>query len=156
MRFSEARRHDVVSTSTATKVGRVEGFVVAPAPSRITALRLGKVEGDATLLDWADLSAFGRDAVTITDAGRIHVARDDAEHAATSKDRDVLGKPVLSERGDGLGKLVDVDFDLETGTLTTLITDREEIPGRRLIGAGSFAVVVAGDTALPPPPPTGT
>ena len=44
MLFSQARKLDVVNTSTATRVGRVEGFVVLPGPPRVALLRLGKVK----------------------------------------------------------------------------------------------------------------
>ena len=41
MRFSEAHHRQVVATSTASKVGRVDGFVIEPAPTRVGALRVG-------------------------------------------------------------------------------------------------------------------
>ena len=43
MLFSQARKRAVVNTSTATRVARVEGFVVLPGPARVALLRLGKV-----------------------------------------------------------------------------------------------------------------
>jgi sporulation protein YlmC with PRC-barrel domain len=96
------------------------------------------------------VTAFGRDAITIQDPATIHAAGDDAERAESAPDHDMLGKPLLSERGDGLGKVVDVDFDVRTGEVIALITDRDEIAGRLLLGVGSYAVVVAIDE--PPDP----
>ena len=144
MRFSEAKKHDVVSTRAASKVARVEGFVVAADPARITTLRLGKVDGDADLLDWSALSAFGPDAVTIESTDALHTARDDNEQARVDKHRDVLGKPVLSEYGDGLGEVTDVDFDPETGHVRALLTKQGEVRGDRIIGLGTYAVIVTG------------
>ncbi|MGH3813515.1 MAG: PRC-barrel domain-containing protein [Pseudonocardiaceae bacterium] len=55
----------------------------------------------------------------------------------------MLGKRVLTERGMELSTVTDVDFDPETGAVTTLITKTETIAGDRLIGLGGYAVVVS-------------
>jgi uncharacterized protein YrrD len=145
MRFSEAHHKQVVATSTATKAGRVEGFVIAPGPARITALRLGKVDGHGTLLSWSDLKAFGYDAVTIENPELIRRPHDATEERAASKDLEILGKPSLDEYGDGHGRIVDVDFDPATGEITAIITDREEVRGAALAGLGGYAAIFAGE-----------
>ncbi|HEY6422406.1 MAG TPA: PRC-barrel domain-containing protein [Pseudonocardiaceae bacterium] len=143
MLFSQARKHEVVNTATATKVARVDGFVVLPGPARVALLRLGKVSGAGTLLAWEDLQGFGPDAVTVASDSVIRPARDALEQRAEDNDLEVLGKRVLTERGMDLGAVTDVDFDPETGAVTTLITKTETIAGERLIGLGSYAVVVS-------------
>jgi len=145
MRFSEAHHKQVVATSTATKAGRVEGFVVSTKPGWVSALRLGKVEGDGSLLGWSDLKAFGHDAVTVDSPDVIRRPIDVAEERAASKDLDLLGKPALTEYGDGLGVIRDVDFDPATGEITAVHTDREEIRGAALVGLGGYAAIFAGD-----------
>lgn len=145
MLFSDARRSDVVSTGSATTVARVEGFVVAAGPARVALLRLGKVQGEGSLVSWEDVQGFGSDAVTIADTAVIRVPADDWESAADSRKLEIVGKRVLSERGDELGEITDVDFDPQTGAVTTFITRKETIGGDRLIGHGSYAVVVAVD-----------
>jgi sporulation protein YlmC with PRC-barrel domain len=145
MRFSEAHHKQVVATSTASRAGRVEGFVVTPKPGWISALRLGKVEGHGSLLGWSDLKAFGHDAVTVESPEVIRRPADPDEERAASKDLDLLGKPALDEYGDGLGRIVDVDFDPATGEITAVITDREEIRGAALVGLGGYAAIFAGE-----------
>lgn len=144
MLFSQARKHDVVSTATATRVARVAGFVVRPGPARVALLRLGKVSGAATLLAWDDLQGFGPDAVTVATDAALRPARDELEQRAEDNELDILGKRVLTERGSALGAITDVDFDPETGAVITLITTTETIAGDRLIGLGGYAVVVSG------------
>jgi uncharacterized protein YrrD len=144
MLFSQARKHDVVNTTTATKVARVDGFVVRAGPARVALLRLGKVSGAGTLLAWDDLQGFGPDAVTVADEAALRPARDALEQRAEDKELEILGKRVLTERGTDLGTVTDVDFDPETGAVTTLITTSEAIAGDRLIGLGGYAVVVSG------------
>ncbi len=141
MRFSEAKGHKVVSTSTASTVGKVKGFVVDPATGSVHALRLRKTE-DGTVLRWSAMTAFGVDAVTVPDAAVI-VEDDESVTALTGKDHDVLGKRVLTSAGDELGEVRDVDFDLETGAITALVLKgADDVEGSRLIGVGGYAVVV--------------
>ncbi|MGH3980676.1 MAG: PRC-barrel domain-containing protein [Pseudonocardiaceae bacterium] len=143
MLFSEVRKCDVVSTATATKVARVDGFVVVPGPARVALLRLGKVAGEGALVSWEDLRGFGPDAATVADVAVIRTARDGFERRAETRELDILGKRVLTDRGDALGEITDVDFDLESGAVTTLLTRKEAIAGERLIGHGRYAVVVS-------------
>lgn len=143
MLFSEARKRAVVNTATATRVARVEGFVVLPGPARVALLRLGKVSGAGTLLSWDDVQGFGPDAVTVATAAVIRPARDDLEQRAADNDLEILGKRVLSEQGTKLGTVTDVDFDPETGAVVNLITKTDTIAGQRLIGLGGYAAVVS-------------
>lgn len=144
MLFSKVRKRDVVNIATATRVARVDGVVVLPGPARVALLRVGKVSGAGTLVSWDDLQGFGPDAVTVATDAVIRPARDDVERRAENNDLEILGKRVLTERGMELGTVTDVDFDPETGAVTSLITKTETIPGQRLIGLGNYAVVVSG------------
>jgi uncharacterized protein YrrD len=143
MLFSQARKRDVVNTATATRVARVDGFIVLPGPARVALLRLGKVKGAGTLLAWEDLQGFGPDAVTVVTDAVIRPARDALEQRAENNDLEILGKRILTERGMELGTITDVDFDPETGAVTSLITKTEAIPGQRLIGLGNYSAVVS-------------
>jgi uncharacterized protein YrrD len=143
MLFSEARKRAVVNTATATRVARVDGFVVLPGPARVALLRLGKVRGAGSLLSWGDVQGFGPDAVTIASDAVIRPARDRLEQRAENDDLEILGKRVLSEQGTELGTVTDVDFDPDTGAVTSLITKTDTIAGQRLIGLGGYAAVVS-------------
>ena len=143
MLFSEAKGHKVVSSSTAETVGKVSAFVVDPATRAVLAVKVKKSDaGD--FLRWSDLLAFGADAVTVTEASCIGDGGPDVK-ALTGRSRAILGKRVLTSGGDELGKVHDVDFDPETGTITALVLGKGgsgEVAGDRLVGIGSYAVVV--------------
>ena len=141
MRLTEAKGRRVLSTSAADTVGRVDGFVVVPGPGRILALRLKKTPGEGSLLRWSALTAFGADAVTVPDADVIETG-DSELRALADKHRDLLGTLVLDDRGAGYGSVRDADIDPADGSITTLITDGGELPGERMIGLGTYAVVV--------------
>ena len=141
IRFGEARKRDVVSTADAETVGRVKYFVIDPEQQRISSLRLDGVKGDDRYVSWDALGSFGQDVVTIPDAGALRPA-DGPREEGVRKEFGVLGKRVLSDAGRELGEVQDVEFDPETGRVTTLLTEREQVSGERLRGIGSYAVVV--------------
>lgn len=140
MLFSDAKGRKVVSTSTAETVGKVSGFVVDPTSRAVLALHVKKAESGDTLR-WDRLTAFGVDAVTVSGAGDV-TAADPAVEALSDKAHRVLGKRVLSTSGDELGKVDDVEFDASSGTVTALVLDKGSVEGVRLVGVGSYAVVV--------------
>lgn len=137
MRFSEARKREVVATGTASSVGRIEGFVVDPNARAIVALRIGKADGDT--LAWSDVTSFGVDAVTIADAGLVRAAHDGPEREQPN----LPGHRVLDEHGVEHGQVRDVEFDPQTGQVRSILASDAEIDGSRLIGVGSWAVIVS-------------
>lgn len=141
MRFSEAVGHTVFSTSSATTIGKVHALVVDPGTRAVVALRLKKTRGDHDLLLWSALTAFGRDVVTVHDEDALTAAEGDVA-ALLGKDHDLSRKRVLTEGGDDVGTVDDVEFDPGSGEVTMLLTNVDDIAGARLLGVGSYAVVV--------------
>src|SRR5450755_2396459 len=140
MRFSEAAGRQVVCTSTADTVGLVDDFVVDPRRRAVVALSLRKTNGGDTLL-WTDIAAFGSDAVTVSNADKI-VDAAPAIIALSGKEHRLVGKRVLTAGGDDIGTVDDVEFDADTGAITSLLLPSGDVSGARLIGVGSYAVVV--------------
>ncbi|MBM9467908.1 PRC-barrel domain-containing protein [Nakamurella leprariae] len=141
MLFSEAKGHKVVATDAAATVGRVDGFIVDPAAQQIIGLELGRTPGAGDTLPWANIQGFGRDAVTVG-AGAMIVTAEGPLAEQAGKDHALLRKRVLSTAGVELGILRDVEFDPATGQVQQLLLDQGTVDAARLIGAGSYAVVV--------------
>jgi sporulation protein YlmC with PRC-barrel domain len=144
MRFSEAKNRKVVSTSGAATVGKIRRFIVDPRSISVAAiiLRTNKnVDGSNDTVFWGDLKAFGRDAVTIESTDVITRPEGDFELLADKEHR-VLGKRVLSDGGNDLGEVKDVEFDPANGRVRALLTGSEEIDGDRILGLGPYALVV--------------
>lgn len=140
MLFSEASGRKVVSTSTADTVGKIDDFVVDPAARSVVALMLKKTAGGDTLR-WPAITAFGADAVTVAGAEVITDA-DEQIAVLSGKQHRLMKARVLNTLGDEMGTVTDVDFDPVTGEVTALHLDDEQVAGVRLIGIGSYAVVV--------------
>lgn len=142
MRFTEVVGRDVVSTTNAIRVGRVSSFVVDPAAQRVVAVLLKKTPGDADVVLWESLTAVGPDALTVADSG-LFTGKDHAAIVAlTGKDQELKNKRVLTEDGDEIGSVEDVEFDPQSGVVTALITGSDPVAGSRLLGVGGYAVVV--------------
>jgi uncharacterized protein YrrD len=140
MLFSEANGRKVVATTTAATVGRVHGLVVDVRGPAVAALELKKTDSGDTLR-WQDITAFGVDAVTVPGPERITDGGEDLG-PLLDKANHVMGKRVLATSGDELGKVRDVDFDPESGYVLALLLENGFVEGKRLIGIGSYAVVV--------------
>ena len=141
MRFSEAKGHRVMSTSEAVTVGRVKSLVVDVPAARVVALQLRKTPGEGNLLTWEDMSAFGRDAITVEAGSVITVATGDLVRLS-DKQHDAIGKRVLTTEGVELGSVQDIDFDLADGSIVSVLTETDEVAGSRLLDLGSYAIVV--------------
>uniref|UniRef100_UPI0034DE2A1A PRC-barrel domain-containing protein n=1 Tax=Streptomyces flavofungini TaxID=68200 RepID=UPI0034DE2A1A len=138
MLLSQTVGRPVVSAADASRVGTVSGLVVDPESARITGLRLEDTKAGGDVIAWEDVHAVGPDAVVIT---TVAVARFTAADSAGG--HRLLGQRLLTEFGDSAGTLADIAFDPESGLLDTLYTSRgDHIPGHRLLGCGSYAVVV--------------
>ena len=140
MRFSDAKGRKVVSTSSAETVGKLDNFVVDPRQRAVVAVELKKTDSGDTLM-WSAIVGFGADAITVTSAAAI-AEQTPAVAALAGKHHRIIGKRILSAAGDELGEIDDVDFDPETGRVQSLISGDLEVDGERLIGIGSYAVVV--------------
>jgi uncharacterized protein YrrD len=108
---------------------------------RIAAVVMGRGK-KAQLVDWAQLSGFGPDAVMVLDEGALRPPADDAERAAADGKLELVGKRALSERGTELGNLDDVTFDSDTGALEELLIGDRRVPAGALLGSGSYAAVL--------------
>ncbi|MDH2388873.1 PRC-barrel domain-containing protein [Streptomyces sp. HNM0663] len=133
----------VVSVTTAETVGSVSACTVAASPARVTGLRLKTRGRGGHVLTWDNIRSVGADAVTVRSLDKIVAEKDAEDDGATDKSHDPMGRAVLTEAGAFRGAVADIDFDEDDGRILRLITDDEEIPGERLLGAGSYAVVVS-------------
>ncbi|MEO8969910.1 MAG: PRC-barrel domain-containing protein, partial [Solirubrobacteraceae bacterium] len=124
----------------AETVGKIDGFVVDPQRRAVVAIECKKTDSGDILL-WSDIVGFGTDAVTVNDASAITEAPADID-VLLGKDHHLLGKRILSSAGDELGKVDDVEFDPESGVVKALSYAEGQIEGARLIGVGSYAIVV--------------
>jgi sporulation protein YlmC with PRC-barrel domain len=139
--FQRAAGRKVLSRASAQELGSVDHLLLDAHRPQITAVIIGKGKR-AQLVDWDHLSGFGPDAVMVRDEGALRPPADDRERAAADGKLELVGKRVLTEKGNELGPVDDVIFDPETGALATLRIGDREVPADCLLGSGSYAIVV--------------
>ncbi|GAA4386788.1 hypothetical protein GCM10023147_10520 [Tsukamurella soli] len=143
MRFSETVGRQVVSATTAATVGKIDELVIDPRVRSVVGMTLKKTDHGDTLR-WSDVDAFGVDAVIVSGAEKLTETPPDLV-GLCGKDHRALGKRLLDTNGDELGRVDDVEFDPRSGDVTALVLADGRVPGTRLVGIGSYAVVVQHD-----------
>lgn len=143
MRWSETVGREVVDTSTAEGVGRVEGLVLDVDSGDVAAIVVG-----GRIVSWADAEGIGSDAVTLRSADLLSQPDTDAARSAVAGRSAPISKRVITEDGFELGTVVDIEFDPYSGAVDRLVLDDGEVGGRRLLGVGSFAVVVGSGSGV--------
>ena len=139
--FRGSSGRKVISRATASEAGSVGHLLVDAQQRRVAAVIIGRGK-KAQLVDWAQLSGFGPDAVMVADEDALRPPADDRERAAAEGDLELVGKRVLTERGNELGQIDDVTFDSDTGVLEELLIGNRRVPAGSLLGSGSYAAVL--------------
>lgn len=138
----EAMGRTVVARDSAETMGDLAGAVVDAASRRIVALQVGKGH-KAKLVDWTSVVGLGADAVVVEGADSLRDPDGEREPAVVKGDIALLGARVLTDRGDELGRLDDVEVDPATGEVLTLVTGEIRVPGPGLRALGHYAIVVS-------------
>jgi sporulation protein YlmC with PRC-barrel domain len=141
IRFSDIHNNPVISTTSATTVGKVASVVIDPSARSVAAFRVKKSKGSGDTLLWTAITAIGPDAVTVDSEDRLIDPPQELEDRC-SVDLEVVGHRVLDDAGRELGTVQDVEFDPDDGALVTLMLKDAYVKGERLLGIGRYAVVV--------------
>ena len=141
MRFSEGVGRQVISTKDARVLGTVRRFMVEASAGRVVAIQIQGRAG-ADLIDWQHVSNFGADAVMVSAAELLRGPASPWEERYVRGEFDLRGNLVLTDDGEAIGRLADVDFDESDGRLRALVLDQGERPVDRLIAVGPYAVIV--------------
>ncbi|MEU5419609.1 PRC-barrel domain-containing protein [Streptomyces sp. NPDC001407] len=141
MLFSHTRGLPVVTADEAVELGTVDALTIDTDTKCVGHLLLsGARHGGPSALPWSRVRAVGPDAVIVHST--VTVGGDPAPDPAGNR---ILGARVLTDLGEEHGAVEDIAFDARTGRIGTLHTTRGNVPGERLIGLGSYALVVGAD-----------
>ena len=140
LRTLKGRR--VIAHDNAERIGTVETLVVDADSTSVRALHVGGKKAKSRFVSWDEIGSIGDDAV-MTRTATPHAPQDELEQRVADGVALTLGARVLEESGDELGSVDDVAFDGETGAIESLRVADNDISSDRLLGIGSFAIVVA-------------
>jgi uncharacterized protein YrrD len=133
----------LIALDTAEPVGNASGFVIDPATRRIAAVHVGGKKHSARFVSWEDITSFGTDAVMVANEGVVHDSSTPLEARMAEGATDVLDKRTLTEVGDDIGEVTDVEFDAADGRIEQLRVADHWIGRDDLLGIGTYAVVVS-------------
>ncbi len=137
-RLGEVLGTRVMSRSSAERVGKLERVVFDHPPRRIAVAQVGKF-----LVDWSAVSGLGTDAVVIDSGDQLRPPDGAREDAAAAGDLDWKGKRVLTDHGNEVGTVVEIEVDEASGAIETVETTAGRFPADRLLALGSYCLVVA-------------
>ncbi|MCU1456871.1 MAG: uncharacterized protein JWL73_963 [Actinomycetia bacterium] len=140
--FRHAHAIPVMSKASAEKVGQIKHFVVDATTRKITSAQIDGNKKHGVMVSWDDIQAVGDDAVIVESDAVLRDAANETEERAARGELVMLDKRVLDDQGDELGLVQDVVFDPATGEIEAINVGREIVEGDRLLGVGSYAVVV--------------
>ena len=139
--FRQSVGRKVVSRARAEELGAVNHLLIDAQQREVAAIVIGRGK-KARLVDWAQLSGFGPDAVMVIDEGALRPPVDGRERDGADGKLELVGKKALSERGNELGNIDDVTFDAQSGALEDLVIGERSVPAAALLGSGSYAAVL--------------
>jgi uncharacterized protein YrrD len=139
--FRNSIGRKVVSRSSAQNLGKVDHLLIDDQQRRIASVVVGRGKR-AQLVDWAQLSGFGPDAVMVADETSLRPPANDRERGAAEGKLELLGKRSLGELGTELGMIDDVTFDADSGALEDFVIGDRRISARSLLSSGSYAAII--------------
>jgi uncharacterized protein YrrD len=142
VRLSEADGRPVVSRASAETLGELKHVVVDVGAHRIVAVHVAGGRRHARLVDWSSIVGFGPDGIVVEDDDAARPPTDDREAAVAAGRLDLDGRLVLSDDGDALGAITDVEFDEESGALRSILAGDERLDAARLRAIGPYCLIV--------------
>lgn len=137
MRWRKSLGKPVIDRSSGETIGEVTTLIASVESHRITGIVV-----DDRIAPWSTTRGIGHDAVTVPSVDALTEPTDGDEKRIVDGDVDPLGRSVYTEDGFALGSLTDIDFDADTGEIGRLLLADDDLAGSRMLGIGSFAVVV--------------
>ena len=134
----------VIDRSNAEQVGKVSAVVLdtAGGAARFAALRIAGAGTEREFVDWSHVTGSGDDAVVVEGGDNLRFASGEREERVRAGDAELLGKRVLTDHGNEVGKVDDVEFDATSGTVEFVAAAAERIPGDRVRSVGPYALIV--------------
>ncbi len=140
-KLSEVAGTKVMSRTSAQKIGKVERVLFDVPPRRVVAVQIGRDE----VVDWEAVTGMGSDAVVVEGEEQVRAAGDAREERALAGDFDCKGKRVLSDHGNEMGTVGELELDEASGALVAIETSEGRVEANRLHAIGSYCVVVTQD-----------
>jgi sporulation protein YlmC with PRC-barrel domain len=122
MRLDEFKDKPVMSIASGTKLGTVHDFLLDDSYLQIAALVVGGgglFGGHKQAVAYSAVRGIGPDAVMVSGPDAVQEV-EDTSPLGKAHAFDALQQQVMSESGVNLGRVVEMEFDPQTGSMTSL------------------------------------
>ena len=133
---------DVVSRESAENHGSISGAVLDVASRTLVAWQIGSGR-KGRIAEHRSVHGIGEAAVVVDQDASIREATSPEEEATVKGHRPLLSARVITDAGEDIGPVQDVEFEPDSGAVQTVSVPGGPIPADRLRGLGSYALVVA-------------
>ncbi len=142
MRLGAIMTRQVVDLESATTIGRVRDATLDLEHRSVSGFVLRSSPSSADWLPWEAVISIGSDAITVQS---VRTLTEQPKQPRSVSVDDVLASRVLSDRGVLMASVAEIDFDSETGLLTTItLADGSSLRACDLLGSGSYATMFRG------------
>ncbi len=158
--WSDIKGIAVVAIDTGSKVGTIDDFYFQPQNHGIQALQIKTGIFGHRVLTSGNITALGRDAVTIANESLLVHEQDQNELALLPLGRSLLAYRIISENGSFVGTVGNILIDVSTptqlrvdayeltGTMRTRLTGQHFIlSSSHVIRYGQDVIIVTNDVA---------
>jgi sporulation protein YlmC with PRC-barrel domain len=122
MKLEELKGRDVVAVDRAETLGRVSDVYLVTAEQRAAGLRInlpGLLSGHRAVL-WSDLRGVA-EKVTVLNADVLRKEHDVPELAGLPTSDTVLKSTIITDTGEEIGHVADIDLEITTGAVTDYV-----------------------------------
>jgi uncharacterized protein YrrD len=143
-RLSEVDGERVMSRDSAEQLGTLRHVVIDASARRIVALHVAGRKKKSQLVDWSAITGFGPDAIVVESEDALRPPAEGRELEAASGHLNLDGRLTLSEGGDSLGTLTDIEFDETSGAVERIVTETGSFHGSQLGAIGPYCLILRG------------
>ena len=143
IRLSQLIGQRVIAESDGSQLGSIRRLLLDPASGSIAVAQLEVPAGGNAMLEWSAVRRIGDDAVLVAAPDVTRAPDGERELQLISGDLELLGKSVLTDEGNALGELADVDLNEASGRVTQIHLADESLFVGRFVALGPDAIIVA-------------
>jgi sporulation protein YlmC with PRC-barrel domain len=142
VRWSQLIGQRVLAQDSGQLVGSLRRVLLDTQTAAVTAAQLEGGGDGSSIIDWSAIAGIASDAVMVARADVARDPRDERERDLVAGRIELVGKLVMTEMGDSLGPLEDLELEVETGGVLRLHVPGEVVEIERILALGPDLLIL--------------
>ncbi|HVM31139.1 MAG TPA: PRC-barrel domain-containing protein [Candidatus Limnocylindrales bacterium] len=143
IRLSQLVGQRVIAKGSGAQLGSIRHVLLDPQRGSITFAHLVTAEGRQLIMAWSSVTEVGVDGVFVHGGEVARPAEGEQEKRLVGGELELLGKSVLTDEGDSLGELEDIELDELSGRVARLHVPGQAVTVGRFVTLGPDAIIIA-------------